>query len=243
MTTSTPCSVAGKVDVIYPCHNRLDYTRITFPRVVHECKISKVFNHLYVYDDASTDGTGEFLLEVLEHSGVPHTLYSAAIGNSTYQINRTVELSETKYLYKVDNDILIARGMLQHLFDYMEEHDDWAFTMAKQTDVFPCGIPTADPKWLHRSFIGGVGMFRRSVFDEMGTIKSSKRFFGFTDYQVQAQRKLGVRSVQVDTITTLNLDVCPWWSRKEHYTKTGESRNMFGQVPGPFNNKYYVHHA
>lgn len=201
------------IDVIYPCHNRLYYTQITFPRVLHECIISGA--KLWVYDDDSADRTSEFIQEVVSRSEYKNVVIEKGVfGNSTYCINRTVEQGKAKWIYKIDNDILIPQGSFHFMTSYMPK--DAGFMMMRESGDFPV-IRSGNRE--ERSHIGGVGLFRREAFNK--PITPENRFFGFTDFQ----NKSSWKKYRIDA-DNMNLDRCSWYSRENEYEKKGYGRSL-----------------
>lgn len=202
------------IDVIYPVHNRLFYTQITFPRLLHEC--IKTNSKLWIYDDESDDGSYEFILDVLKRSGYEnYFIHHLKIGNSTYCINQTLRYGENPFLYKVDNDCIIPEGA----FDFMIENipETCGFLMMKETGDFPC-IVSRD--LTERVNIGGIGLFRRKAFDQ-GNIQSNNRYFGFTEYQKRSKWK----RFEINAYNTI-LDKSPYYSREKEYEEMGWGRSL-----------------
>lgn len=199
------------LDVIYPFHNRLHYTMITFPVVLWECIKSNAW--LFIYDDDSQDGSSEFVEETLERSAYTNFHYEKQkIGNSTYCINRTVEQGQSKWLYKVDNDIIIPEGAFQYMIETMPE--DGGFYMMQESGQFPkLGTGVVN----RRRHIGGVGLFRREAFKN--NVKSHNRFFGFTKFQLASPWGC----YDTDAHNT-NLELSPYYCRAQEYETKGWGR-------------------
>lgn len=204
------------VDCIYPVQNRYFYTVMTFPRVLDECMQTGA--RLYIYDDNSTDGSSEFIQDCLVRSGYNKFYYTRQeIGNSTFCINKTLDLGANEYIYKVDNDILIPEGSFEHMIKYMPE--DGGFMMMHEWDDFPF-LEKMNVKTERRSHIGGVGLFRRRAFGR-NKIKSSGKFFGFTEFQIKNSWKKFV----INSANT-NLDMMRCYNRSYDYEKKGYGRNL-----------------
>lgn len=202
------------IDVIYPVHNRLFYTQITFPRVLHECISTE--STLWIYDDNSTDGSTEFIKELIERSGYKNVNYHKGVwGNSTFCINNTLEKGEKEFMYKIDNDCVIPKGAFKFMADNIPE--TCGFLMMRESGDYPL-IKSRSINY--RTHIGGIGLFRRSAFDQ-GLIKSSKKYFGFTSYQTKSKWL----KCEIDAANTI-LDLSPWYSREKEYSKKGWGRIM-----------------
>lgn len=200
------------IDVIYPVHNRFYYTAMTFPRVLHECIETE--SKLFIYDDNSNDGSSEFIQNLIERSKYKVNYFRHSIGNSTYCINKTLDLGNAQFLYKVDNDILIPHGAFVHMIKHIPK--DVGFMMMKETRGFPYIKKPA--KIEKKTHIGGVGLFRREAFSN-ARIKVDGRFFGFTNFQNQSSWG----KAMINSGNT-NLDMCPWYSRSKEYQQKGYGR-------------------
>lgn len=202
------------IDCIYPVHNRLYYTKITFPRVLDEC--IKTGAKLWIYDDNSTDGSHEFILDVLKKSKYKNVYgQRLTIGNSTFCINETLKLGDNPYLYKVDNDCIIPEGAFNFMIENIPE--TCGFLMMKETGNFP-SIVSRDLS--ERKNIGGIGLFRRKAFDQ-GNIKTNNRFFGFTEYQRRSKWK----RFEINAYNTI-LDKSTSYSREQKYESLGWGRAL-----------------
>lgn len=229
-------NIKKSVDVIYPLHNRLYYTQFTFPVILQECLNSAAFNKLWVYDDNSTDGSGLFVQNLIDmNRDVLNVEYTKKkIGNSVDQINDTYPKTDSRFLVKVDNDILVPYGYIDHMAVLIEENEDIGFLMMEETQGWPY-IDSWD--FFHRpsDHIGGVGIFRKIIFDTLGPIKTEKRFFGFTRYQQKACKKMKFICAEADAGNT-NLDLSPL-SRAWEYEEKGYSRILNRNVKSVFKEK------
>jgi hypothetical protein len=203
------------IDVIYPVHNRLFYTQMTFPRLLHECDLYKDCT-LWIFDDDSQDGSSEFIQYLIEgRDNVNY--YKDVIGNSTFCINHVLSNGKAEYIYKVDNDIIIPEGSFSNMVNIIPK--ECGFLMMGESENYPdlgeCEIIETD-----RTHIGGVGLFRREAFSSL--IKGNRRFFGFTQYQIEAKKR-GWKCMEVDS-TNMNLDLCEWYCRSKEYETKGWGR-------------------
>ena len=221
--------MSKKATLIYPCHNRIEYTKMTLPMVVQEIrKDSDLVEKLIIFDDVSDDGTSEYVQDLVERNpSLPIEYIRKKIGNSTYQINHTYKNTDSKYLIKVDNDILIPFDYVKTLVWLMEKHNDIGFLMMPEVSCFPFIKPKEELSITDRSFIGGVGIFRKIIFDSQGDISSNKRYFGFTDYQTKAMQKLGLRACQLDGSGNMNLDASRVYSRVFEHDSKDYGRNLW----------------
>jgi glycosyltransferase involved in cell wall biosynthesis len=221
------------ITVIYPMFNRVEYTRLSFPKMIHECLESKsLIESIFVYDDNSEDGSSEFVQEIIEKYKTQLNIkyIRKKIGNSTFQINNTYKETESKYLVKIDNDIVIPTGYFKTLHWLVEKHSDIGFLMMPECGDYPFIKPKTELSVNDRSHIGGVGIFRRSIFVKKGDIVTDKKFFGFTTYQNQAKKELGVRTCELVGSGNMNLDASPVYSMVKFYELSKWGRNMWKGV-------------
>ena len=221
------------IAVICPIFNRLEYTKLSFPKIIHECLKNKdLIEEIFVYDDMSSDGTSEFVQSIINrYKGELKINYlRQKIGNSTFQINHTYKNTDSKYLVKIDNDIVIPTGYFNTLHWLMEKHKSIGFLMMPECADFPYIHPKEKLSINDRTHIGGVGIFRREIFVKKGDIISERGFFGFTAYQNQAKIEQGVRTCELLGSGNMNLDASPIYSRVMYYEKNGWVRNLWKGV-------------
>lgn len=218
------------ITVIYPMFNRIEYTRLSFPKMIHECLQNKdLIESIFIYDDNSEDGSSEFVKEIVDKykKDLNINYIRKKIGNSTFQINNTYKKTESKYLVKIDNDIVIPTGYFPTLHWLMDKHPTIGFLMMPECGDFPFIHPKTELSINDRSHIGGVGIFRRDIFVKKGDINSEKKFFGFTTYQNQAKKEQGVRTCELVGSGNMNLDASPVYSMVKEYEECGWGRNMW----------------
>lgn len=222
--------MAKPITVICPIFNRVEYTKLSFPKIVHECIRNKdLIQEVFVYDDESTDGSSEFVQSIINRykNEIKFNYVRKKIGNSTFQINETYKNTQSKYLVKIDNDIVIPTGYFNTLHWLMEKHETIGFLMMPECGDFPFINDKTQLSINDRSHIGGVGIFRKNIFDKKGDIISENGFFGFTAYQNQAKKEQGVRTCELVGSGNMNLDASPIYSRVKYYEKMGWGRNLW----------------
>jgi glycosyltransferase involved in cell wall biosynthesis len=236
--------MAKPITVIYPMFNRLEYTKLTFPKMLHEAiRSHNLIEQIRVYDDNSMDGSSDFVKTIIERLEMEGKLpfevlhIRKSIGNSTYQTNDTYKHTNSKYLVKIDNDIIIPTGYYETLNWLMDKHESIGFLMLPEVADFPFIKDKKDLSLHDRTHIGGVGAFRRSIFVKQGDINSDKKFFGFTAYQNKAKNDLGVRTCELRGSGNTNLDASPVYSRVKYYEQMGWGRNMWKGVHSLLDNK------
>lgn len=234
------------ITIIYPMHNRLEYTKLTLPKLIHDAIHSeKLVQEIRVYDDLSTDGSSEFAQALIDKhkKAVKINYVRKKIGNSTFQINDTYKNTKSDFLIKVDNDILIPTGYIKTLHWLMDKHESIGFLMMPEVGDFPFIKDKTELFINDRTHIGGVGAFRRDIFEKQGDIKTGQKFFGFTAFQNKAKAELGVRTCELIGSGNTNLDASQVYSRVRHYEKMGWGRNMWKGVKSILDITNMEHHG
>lgn len=203
--------------VCYPCHNRLEYTKITLPQVINELKNSKHNCFLYVGDDNSTDGTKEYL-ETLNYID---KLDHIKVGNSLGALSNAFQIAKDRgatYVYKMDNDILMPDGIIDRMVGIMDNNLDACSTMVEECFNMPFineYVTIAEHK-----FTSSLGIHRVELYPE--ELTAFARYFGFANYQDKLVIK-GFKCLRVTGIGNTNLDGSAW-SLQERYFKANYSR-------------------
>jgi hypothetical protein len=188
---------------------------------------SESFNKLYIYDDNSTDGSSEFVTDLLKRNEVPHEYSKTKIGNSIHCINHTVNRSKQPYLFKVDNDILIP-SCFDRMVRIMEmpENKRMGFMMMEEKREWPFFNELVT--WEEREHIGGVGIMRKKVIDDIQNgnyIIPQKRYWGFTKLQ-QTASKHGWKAAHIVGAGMMILDRSESYSRTREYEEKGWGRRI-----------------
>lgn len=108
----------ARVSIVYITYNRLEFTRITLPALIE--KTSVPFD-LYLWDNASTDGTKEFLLE-FNHPYIKDKIlksYNAGIGEPQDFLWKL----GTELVGKMDNDIAPSYHWLERMIKAFDAND------------------------------------------------------------------------------------------------------------------------
>lgn len=216
----------SKIDIVisYPSHNRLDYTKITLPQVINECRNSKHNCFLYVGDDNSTDGTWEYLNTI---NGIDK-LEQQKVGNSIWQLNNAFNIARevgAKYVYAMANDILMPDGIIDTMIKLMHNYPDACTMMIEECFNMPYIKPM--PVVKEHVFTSSLGIHRAEAYPS--NMVANKRFFGFADYQRRAIKHNGYACYRVSGIGNTNLDNTAW-SRQYEYAQKGYART--GLVSG-----------
>lgn len=165
------------IELIFVTYNRLDYTRQSLQRLLadptEEFEVS-------IWDNASTDGTREYLSSEVTDGRVKEIVFSKENVGQTVALNTVWGRSRADLLGKVDNDCLVTPGWTRSL---ASAHSD-----IKNLGVVACwhffpsdfDFKRAEPKiqrfgnhqLLRHPWTCGSGLLvKRSVFEEFGPIR------------------------------------------------------------------------
>lgn len=229
------------IDIIYPVHNRLDYTQLTLPLAVLEAEQSKHDVKLWIIDDGSDEQTKQYIDDITEFAYCEYEWVEVSFGNSYDSINHVITYGDGTYIAKWDNDILYQVGATDILVQAIESNKLIGFLSPSVAGTGAHTYPINNPALAHQmekvNHIGGIGLFRRAVFTTPivgSTIPGEERFYGFTAYQYKSTAKKAISTA----VHVIELDKHPLFSRLNQYTESEEGRNIIGQVDSLFNRMF-----
>lgn len=126
---------ADIVSIVIPVHNQLHYTRQCLASI--EENTDSGGYEVIVVDDASTDGTAEFLQEWSRRKNWFRSVTNSENSGFARSCNRGAELSSSHYLLFLNNDTVVTPGWLSPLLDTLKMHPDIGIVAPKL--VFPDG--------------------------------------------------------------------------------------------------------
>jgi GT2 family glycosyltransferase len=106
------------IDLAFITYNRLDYTKLALQSVLADC--SEAFS-LTIWDNASTDGTRDYLKNQVHDPRVKRVILSEENVGQTAAVNRVWADSSADLLGKLDNDCILTPGWTRLL---AEAHRD-----------------------------------------------------------------------------------------------------------------------
>lgn len=239
------------VSLLFPAFNRLAFTRQAWAALIANTDWSLV-NHLYLYDDGSTDGTCEWLYAEYErlcaakirptHCGFHQTKFHSPMGVTLDWIRQTSNCGE-RILAKLDNDTIYPPGWLNIALDVMARHpelDTLGLECMRKPAKLLRGLqpdgrlpiysdaPAQQFGYLPAVYISGLGLYRRSIFCD--SLPKDGGYFGFEDW-MQANCKSGWILPSLPTILLDRLPMDPWKSLSEEYVRKGWQRPWSGAGP------------
>ena len=193
--------MVSQCDVIALSYNRLSCTK-EFIRSFFSC--TKVPSHLYLIDNASTDGTQEFLKTV--GAVPPHTI-SVICNNENLGfvdgMNQGIALTSAPYVCLANNDLIFTKGWLTEIISIFDTYDTVGIINPHSNNFGrypPKGVSIHEyAKDLNRQFggtfvemphcIGFCMVIRREVIEKVGGLSAefSPFFFEDADYVMKAK--------------------------------------------------------
>jgi len=168
-------------------HNRLRYTKLCLESVLADR--SSEFE-LFVWDNGSTDGTGEYLSSLVDPR-LRDVILSPRNEGQTRAMNEAWARSKAPYVAKLDNDCLVTEGWLRVL---TEAHRDveklgavacWHYRREDFDDAgaAPKIAEQSGHKIFRHPWVCGSGfVMKRATYEEMGPWPEGSCNIGTTDY-------------------------------------------------------------
>lgn len=107
------------ITIILPVYNSINY--------IKEC-LDSIFKQTFtdwkvlIFDDGSTDGTLEYLEEYVKNES--RAILFKRNQNYISNLNEGIDLTDTKYIARMDADDIMYPERLQVQFDFMEQNND-----------------------------------------------------------------------------------------------------------------------
>jgi hypothetical protein len=221
----------NKVDILYLCHGRLEFTKATLPTLLQNTDWSRV-NEFVVYNDAAPDHplTYEYLhgtvADVYEGMTVRDTNIGSPVGVMNHYLARS---QKARIFAKIDNDIVVPPGWLETMLSVMESDPDLMLLGMEpgMSGLQPIGEndPAAECvySYLPATHIGGVGLMRRQAFDSHPPLIPDGRF-GFTEWQHTYEPVRGWIQPDLRCFPLDMIPVEPWKSITDAYKKVPGGR-------------------
>lgn len=210
------------VEIVFPTHNRLAYVRESWAALVANTDWTLVTG-LHVLDDASVDGTADFLAEkvLALRAEAPHlgaTFASGRFGGPVAAMNAALDACEAPLLAKIDSDLIVCPGWLPALVSALERNPH-----LDAVGMEP-GFVHEPPRngYVPARWIGGQGLFRMSLFARRRP-RQTERFFGLTQL-LRQHASCGWVAPELAVFNLDHLPFEPWRSLAAEYVERGWSR-------------------
>ena len=161
-----------KVDIIIPALNQIDYTKKCI--VYLKANTTVDFGLIFI-DNASTDGTSEFVENFCKMNDIKLTLIKNEENNGVAKSwNQGIRASKADYIAIINNDIVPAPNWLSSMIKVMEEDENiWAtcpvFTAnTPLSDDFPNNVKLKDEVSEVKKFVGFCFVLSRKAIEGVG---------------------------------------------------------------------------
>jgi len=212
-TASTPSCPRFKASIIIPVSNKLDLTRQCLTTLASLTTMPEY--EVIVVDNASTDGTAEFLAEL---GGDVQIIRNPENFGFAIACNQGAKAARGEYLLFLNNDTIPTEGWLNALVDEVERHPDVAVVGSKLLyedgtiqhagvafsriwfspyhiyKGFPANAPVVNRRREFQCVTAACMLIRREVFESVGGFDDGYRN-GFED--VDLCLKIGERGWKI----------------------------------------------
>lgn len=223
-------------DILFVSFNRLAFTQAAFTALLRNTEWDEV-EQLLIADDASTDGTAEWLTDEATRfsrvTGVETLMHPGPTGGPVAAMNWALDnrSADADRVAKIDNDFVVCPGWLPEVLRQM--------TINPGVDVFglqPRFGPASPPPDYTRTVeecrhIGGIGVMRHRMFELCRPVANGR--FGWTEYQTEhpAVRKAWV-TPDLPCFSLGQIAAEPWVSLAREYIQAGWMREWPEYVNG-----------
>jgi hypothetical protein len=211
------------VDCLYLAWNRLEFTRESFTALVANTEWRFV-HELFVYDDGSEDGTGEWLERAVAAIPVPTRFVRTRFGSPVTAMNQFVAEASAPILAKCDNDAMFPPGWLTASLRVLDQYP--GLDLLGIEAMYPHDDdPTVPRAYRPAEFISGLGLYRSRVFAR-GRPAAFNKYFGLEEWQM-AQGPGLIRGWIYPALPVFLLDrfpFDPWRSYSDSYVQRGWQR-------------------
>jgi len=220
-------------------YDRLDLTKKTLESYIENTQLPNAF---VVVDNASTDGTREYLQERFEQGGIDRlvlneeNLYPGAACNMGWEIGLEL-LPNAELLHRCDNDLEFRSGWDLEVQECFEAFSDLGQlgTMNQEQEFYPednviqlTTAPNGKSVNTHWNNIGGPNVLRRSLWDEGLRYRGEKWYHnGAPTAQEDVHLSLAVRAHGMFFANMLPLLV---WHLGDRAFMLGEHEDYYRQT-------------
>lgn len=228
-----------KVDILYCAHNRRAFTEDSLAMLERNTNWSLV-QTLWLYDDASTDGTRDVICDFLHRVPVDrHGLAAGTYGGPVTVMNDYLHSCEVPAFAKIDNDVMVPSGWLDACVSVMEGAPELDLLgieppMSRTPAPWAMGQPVARPEfdvasqrngYARCESIGGIGLMRARAFHGRRKMQPFKTYGGFTNWQTENRDLIkGWITPPLNVFLLDRLPMEPYLSLSKHYMAQGWQR-------------------
>lgn len=215
-----------KVNLLYLAWNRREYVEATFAAMLKHTDWSQV-GTVHVHDDASTDGTREFLERAIKDVPAPVLFESLRLKSPVAVQNRHLDLvPETEEIgayIKLDSDFVVCPGWLQELTRVASLDPGCDFVGLQPRFGPPVAGEYADRRIEAARHIGGIGFMRYRAFEVCRPVPNG--FWGFSEFQTRhPESRKGWLTPDLPAFGLDLISAKPWSDLAAEYVAKGWSR-------------------
>jgi glycosyltransferase involved in cell wall biosynthesis len=209
------------MDVLFVTHNRLEFTRAALETLLKNTNWGEA--RLIVYDDDSTDGTREFLLDTAPTDDMRFHRFKGPVAIMNHYL---MSCPSDHVFAKVDSDTMVPLGWLEECQDVLRRNPtlDFLGIEAHCPVVAGANIGRTYQKARH---IGGIGVFRTRAFRTLPRPQGIGGRFGFTEFQLAMEGKVEIGWIDpaIPVFLLDRLPRSPWQELSKAYVEKGWQRD------------------
>jgi len=211
------------VDLLYVACNRREFTVETFSALLANTDW-RYIRQLFVYDDGSRDGTGDWLRANYRRCPSHAIMLQTRYGSPVAVMNDFIRRSSALILAKCDNDAMLPPSWLRQSLDCLDRHPE--LSMLGIEAMYPHSHDVDQPRdYTPAQFISGLGLYRRDAFAVSKPVPFGK-WFGLEEWQTARQPFLrcGWITPAIPVFLLDRMPVEPWKSYASDYVRRGWQR-------------------
>lgn len=205
------------IDVLFCTHNRLEFTKAALKTLLENTNWGEA--RLIIYDDDSTDGTREFLID----SGVTDEMRFHRFSGPVAIMNHYLMGAPSDHVFaKIDSDTMVPSGWLDECMDVLHRTPKLDFLGIEAHTRLGSGIRS----YRKARHIGGIGVFRTRAFRTLPRPQGVGGRFGFTEFQLAMEGRVEIGWIDPALPVFLldRLPRAPWKQLSEEYIAKGWQR-------------------
>lgn len=221
----------NKIDLMFPTHNRLEFTREAWEALVANTDWELV-QKLTVYSGESVDGTHEFLKKaVADVKKAPVELVKLPLTPIVKLQTDHIAKATAPYVGKIDSDAMVPPGWLRISLGVLERHPELSL-LGIEAMLEVKAVPEAEYTYSESAFISGLFVARREAF--VGTEATAYgRYYGYEQWQREKipHLKKGWIKPSLPVFLLDRMPQEPWIGLSKMYEKNGWQRPSYYYLP------------
>lgn len=218
------------IDVLFVGWNRLEFTKLSFQALLDNTNWNEV-NCLYVHDDGSEDGTGEYLRTATYEFAETQSLFdNERLVGPVAATNWYLDISEDDpdTFAKIDNDFVVCTGWLDAMLEQHYLNPDIDLYGFEPIMGKPGPVDGRKRTLTKTRHIGGKGLIRKRAFERSGCRPHAHGVGGYQGFTQWQERHPDVKKAWITPdLPCFGLDQLPfepWQSLTAEYVEKGWQR-------------------